>query len=53
MKPISSEVPGTSYNYNGIEVCEAVYALIRMKRKLPEKTDHMGSTCRKAETGEN
>lgn len=53
MKPISLEVPGTTYNYNGIEDCEALYILIRMKRKLPEKTDHMGSTCGKAETGEN
>lgn len=53
MKRISLEVPGTTYNYNGIQVCEAVYTLLRIESKLPEMKDHMGSTYGRADIGED
>lgn len=53
MKVVSLEVPGTTCNYHGIEVCEAVHTSVRMESKLPEKKDHMESTCERAEIGED
>lgn len=53
MKLISLEVPGTTYNYNRIQVCEAAYTLLRMESKLPEMKDHMGSTCGRTDIGED